>query len=40
MGNVNGTHRVRFDAMSFRRGERGCLGIHGNCVTSGQHEAE
>ena len=29
MGNVNRTHRVRFDAMSFRRGERGCLGTHG-----------
>jgi hypothetical protein len=25
---VDGTHRVRFDAMSFRRGGRGCLGTH------------
>jgi hypothetical protein len=29
MGNVDGTHRVRFDAMSFRRGEKVWLGIHG-----------
>jgi hypothetical protein len=26
---VDGTHRVRFDAMSFRRGEEVWLGIHG-----------
>jgi hypothetical protein len=26
---MNGTHRVRFDAMSFRRGGRSCFGTHG-----------
>ena len=29
MGTVDGTHRVRFDAMSFRRGEKVWLGMHG-----------